>query len=449
MATTHFPDGFPYNPLEAIQFCDFLTPQEKDEWLGWLQGSDETQQKELVDTLHSIYIEQSEIGKSEQPPVIVETTNVNPSPQEGHFLDPVVQNQEMQIEPNINPQSNPFTPIQEAIVPELIVQPKKAETQKPTPKQAALKLEANKIDPRFEDSFVDPFDASKNPYRRVSSDDDNLPTLLPRNNFNTEPKSMEEHVKKAETLIMSAREVSDLYNGFITSQTKVYNLNNDFQEKQAKLFSKIMEMVQEAAILSDKVLKLNYENVQNARSIQELKNATQIKGGTSLQYQINSLTERLKKFENNLDYSIERIDKDLVDFREDVGSRIDDINSQLAAALADNYKADGIQEQVAKISAKLEMKIEELERKILDQDRSPKNKLNDISNHNLSGDKTMKRPSYVESKLEAAKHNKLTHNESTTSEKKDDVNSDYDSYFKPKNSESPAQKVKINSIKGI
>lgn len=61
----------------------------------------------------------------------------------------------------------------------------------------------------------------------------------------------------------------------------------------------------------------------------------------------------------------------------------------------------------------------------------------------------MKRPSYVESKLEAAKHNKLTHNESTTSEKKDDVNSDYDSYFKPKNSESPAQKVKINSIKGI
>ncbi len=431
MATTHFPDGFPFAPLEAIQFCDFLTPQEKDEWLGWLQGSDETQQKELVDTLHSIYIEQLEMGNLNpvQPvapnPQLIAQTEIFPS------VSPVETNLENQI--------NPFTPIQSEPKPQAQI-----ETLKPIPKPPVIKLEANKIDPRYEDSFVDPFDESK-VSKRSAVEDENIPTLLPKNNFNTKPKSMEEHVKKAEDLITSAREVSELYNGFITSQTKVYTLNNDFQERQAKLFSKIMEMVQEAAVLSDKVLKLNYETVENARAIQGLKNATQVKGGTSLQYQINTLTERLKKFENNLDYSVERIDKDLAEFREDISSRIDDMNSQLAAALADNYKADGIQEQVAKIQAKLEMKIEELERKVLDQMREPRHKTADVIQH--STEKIVKRPSYVESKLEAAKQSKSI--EQSTPQKKEDVNNDYDSYFsKPKSPDSSPQKVKINSIKG-
>ena len=60
----------------------------------------------------------------------------------------------------------------------------------------------------------------------------------------------------------------------------------------------------------------------------------------------------------------------------------------------------------------------------------------------------MKRPSYVESKLEAAKQNKVP--EQVTSQKNEEMNNDYDSYFsKPKISDSTAQKVKINSIKGI
>ena len=430
MAITHFPDGFPFAPLEAIQFCDFLTPQEKDEWLGWLQGSDETQQKELVDTLHSIYVEQLEVNNPNQTQPIIANQQL--------IAQTETLPQAATIEPILENQINPFTPLQSEPKPSIQI-----ESSKLVPKSPTLKLEANKIDPRYEDSFVDPFDDSNPPKKLL--EEESIPTLLPKNNFNTKPKSMEEHVKKAEDLISSAREISELYNSFITSQTKVYTLNNDFQERQAKLFSKIMEMVQEAAVLSDKVLKLNYETVENARAIQGLKNATQVKGGTSLQYQITTLTERLKKFENNLDYSVERIDKDLTEFREDVSTRIDDINSQLAAALADNYKADGIQEQVAKIQAKLEMKIEELEKKILDQGREPRHKTADIILH--TGDKVVKRPSYVESKLEAAKQNKPT--ERPTSPEIEEVNSDYDSYFsKPKNSESAPQKVKINSIKG-
>jgi hypothetical protein len=57
MQPNTYPDGFPINPAEAINFSYFLSKEEKDEWLNWLQSSTVEQQHELVDTLHSMWIE--------------------------------------------------------------------------------------------------------------------------------------------------------------------------------------------------------------------------------------------------------------------------------------------------------------------------------------------------------------------------------------------------------
>lgn len=57
MQPNSYPDGFPINPIEAINFSYFLSDQEKQEWLSWLQNSTQDQQRELVDTLHSMWLE--------------------------------------------------------------------------------------------------------------------------------------------------------------------------------------------------------------------------------------------------------------------------------------------------------------------------------------------------------------------------------------------------------
>ena len=54
-----FPDGFPLSPIDAIKFSanfGILTAQEEADWYKWLESATPEQQKELVDTLHQIYI---------------------------------------------------------------------------------------------------------------------------------------------------------------------------------------------------------------------------------------------------------------------------------------------------------------------------------------------------------------------------------------------------------
>ena len=57
MQPNSYPDGFPINPTEAINFSYFLSNEEKQEWLLWLTNSTTDQQHELVDTLHSMWLE--------------------------------------------------------------------------------------------------------------------------------------------------------------------------------------------------------------------------------------------------------------------------------------------------------------------------------------------------------------------------------------------------------
>jgi hypothetical protein len=381
MATNFFPDGFPTTALEAVQFCTFLTENEKDEWYSWLKTADQEHKDDLVDTLHAIYSEQ--LGTSSATASNTQGLQNTDIPA---FL-PQQQDNNFNFSNNLNESGIKPEQTKEENKPNIKVTPTIIQSPKP---ESKVQIEV--------------------------------------------PKTIEEHVKKAESMLLSAQEVGDLYSKFLKAQDLSYTTNHDFNDKQGKLFNKIMEMVQEAAVLSDKVLKMNYENVQNAKSIQELKNATQVKGGTSLQYQINSLREDFKKLERNLEYSVERIDREFDEFRQDLTQRVDEMNSQIVAALADNYKADGIQEKVAKMQAKLEIRFEDLENKIT----KVSNNSNSVNKADSNLDKLKKNISHKDEDKPSK-----TDKENATNKSRSDSNNDYDSYFttKSKPSDNPLPTV--------
>jgi hypothetical protein len=77
MPGNYYPDGFPMDPNEAIQYCHFLRPEEVRDWKLWLQSANADQQVELVDTLHSIYLDMQ--STSPNPAPFVNNTNANNS----------------------------------------------------------------------------------------------------------------------------------------------------------------------------------------------------------------------------------------------------------------------------------------------------------------------------------------------------------------------------------
>jgi hypothetical protein len=55
IATSSFSDGFPQDPLSAINQSYFLSDSEKQEWREWIQTATDEQKLELVEILHSMW----------------------------------------------------------------------------------------------------------------------------------------------------------------------------------------------------------------------------------------------------------------------------------------------------------------------------------------------------------------------------------------------------------
>ncbi|GEM_PF-1548443 len=69
-----FPDGFPKDPYQAVDFSYFLSDQEKKEWYDWIPTASQESIEELVETLHEIWkenqkdaIPQSFVNQQTQP----------------------------------------------------------------------------------------------------------------------------------------------------------------------------------------------------------------------------------------------------------------------------------------------------------------------------------------------------------------------------------------------
>jgi uncharacterized membrane-anchored protein YhcB (DUF1043 family) len=57
MNPTTFPDGFPRDPLKAIEYSYFFSDEEKQDWRDWLQSAPSEQQEELVEILHNMWLD--------------------------------------------------------------------------------------------------------------------------------------------------------------------------------------------------------------------------------------------------------------------------------------------------------------------------------------------------------------------------------------------------------
>lgn len=56
-APIQFNDGFPNDPIQAINFSYFLTPEEKNDWFEWLKTATNEDKVDLVNTLHDIWVD--------------------------------------------------------------------------------------------------------------------------------------------------------------------------------------------------------------------------------------------------------------------------------------------------------------------------------------------------------------------------------------------------------
>ena len=90
MSVVPFTDGFPNEPLSAINFSYFLTPDEKKEWMDWLASAKPEQQDELVQILHQMW----ESAKAENPNGGSTPVPAQPVPQ---MQQPVMQQPQMMM----------------------------------------------------------------------------------------------------------------------------------------------------------------------------------------------------------------------------------------------------------------------------------------------------------------------------------------------------------------
>lgn len=111
---TTYPDGFPLIPLEAVNFSYFLSDTEKDDWRNWLITATEDQKNELVDTLHSIWLDQ----QKQSLPQAFEANSPLPIIQ----TQPESQNSNPQFQPSPN-----YNPSQQFTQPQPQIQPQHAD----------------------------------------------------------------------------------------------------------------------------------------------------------------------------------------------------------------------------------------------------------------------------------------------------------------------------------
>jgi hypothetical protein len=109
MSVVPFTDGFPNEPLAAINYSYFLTADEKKEWMDWLSSAKPEQQDELVQILHQMW----ESAKAENPAAAQAAAQssqpVNqPQPQmaqqQQYAHQPMQQHQNPQMNPQMAPQ---------------------------------------------------------------------------------------------------------------------------------------------------------------------------------------------------------------------------------------------------------------------------------------------------------------------------------------------------------
>jgi len=377
MAQNTFPDGFPRDPIAAIDYSYFLTDAEKIEWRGWLQTANASQQEELVNTLHDLWVDAQ---KSAVPNGFNVNGSTPPQPQQQRAAQPP---QPQQVQNNAEfsqPASDFIMPVAQQTQPSVAPQ----NNQKPAKPAQSVEEINNQNAKNFGNTKY-----SKNPL--LDEDDNNS-----SNDFSFQNTQKEEankvqkqaEAKKSQTqsatrflniknLRESAtrEELEFLYSSYLKSRETNFKTEKDVVENHAMFLDKVMNIVvnfEQVAdyyeAMTEKLLEMNDKLVANARDVAQIKNEYQNKQ-LSAQDEIDALKDRMDRFENQLR-----------DLRLSNNKRFQEIQDEVSIFEADSLGYDGMAQRFEL----LESKISKLERLNKTEDSTPsiRDRFSQLQNRN-------------------------------------------------------------------
>jgi hypothetical protein len=136
--------------------------------------------------------------------------------------------------------------------------------------------------------------------------------------------------------------LNEIYQDYVstydTNQRKFMN----FLERITKLLSNYENIADHFEDLTKKHLQMNDTIVAQAKDIQLLKSNTRLQGDTPVQDQIE-----------DLQYDLDKLEKEVRILRTETRRKFDDVNQQLAAVGADNYKENGVMQKIELLKSEI------------------------------------------------------------------------------------------------
>jgi len=322
MVQNTFPDGFPNDPIQAIDFCYFLSGSEKTEWKQWLSepGREQSEINEFLETIHNLWIEHQKNAtpdnfsnnnqgeKTQQ----TQTQNFQTKPEPAPY--PAINNQ--------NKPPNPFADVRP--------EPKKEEKTPDQIQEDSVKsFGKSGYTPNPLINDTNPFASNSNnktksvkpkpaPSPKPKSEPNPQrkpePKVKPKPQPNPEPQRKPEP-KKPATPFRRIKDsgirnkLEDIYQEYLGSKDRKFASEREYLENHSKFLEKVMniygnfeellesfdEIAQKVVLMNDKIVKQAEDLNEKESEIYSRIDDLQIEL-TDIKSENESLTKELRRF---------------------------------------------------------------------------------------------------------------------------------------------------------
>jgi uncharacterized protein YoxC len=372
-----YPDGFPQNPLDAINFSYFLSDTDKAEWREWIKTATPEQQFELVDTLHSMWLENQ---KNAVPVAFDNSANaiIEPQPaQAQQALSTEPQKSDIQKE-NVdkplvtqpqsltnnqsfekeNPQVNPNTPKYDFTKDDKSQMlnngqnTDQSKEKKGDKTSALMNFGPQKYSPSavLDDSGEIDFD----PFTTIPDKEKEKSKQLQKEDQKNKEENKNQGSNKTVFNIAKIREsatrkaLEEIYASYNEAREKSYLEEKTYRETQGEFMDKVMKVVVNFEQVADffdsmtqKLLEMNDKLVQQVKDYSEMKSKL-----TSQQADLSDQVEEIRR-------DVDRLYREVRDGKSETRRKIEEIDGQMASFGADAYRQDGILQRLDLIMSRL------------------------------------------------------------------------------------------------
>lgn len=354
MSVGTFPDGFPLDAAQAIEFSYFLTDQEKSEWRSWLTKANEEDKQELVNTLHDIWVENQKNAVPEQfadnAPAPIPEPKLAPAQAPAPI--PTPEPIKLQEAPKPAPAPQIATPQAQA----------KPSESKPVPKYTFNEEDKTPPKPTNNLNSNNQTNTSINNSNNNQKKDNSNNNIPPRDKNNNQKDSINENEKnnnnksddhKKEIKSGLKSDFFDLSKVRKISQDdvldKIYNEFSSTSKRQEKMFQDILganagleEVTKYFDLVSDRMVELNDKLGKLGRENQQLKSSIQrvTDDNSTSNDDIRAELDILKS-------EIEKMHREQRQMRKKTNDQLDEIQTIISNSEYDVYKIGGLVERVA------------------------------------------------------------------------------------------------------